>query len=93
MDFVGQRAIEGREPTTNPPFTKEAEIQAARERAKPTQQKLAGWQTANGTIEATWSKALGLTIHVDGRLVGCHMHTARAMALVNELAGETVWSV
>jgi hypothetical protein len=54
--------------------------------------ELAIWNTKNGTIRAEWNFT-NLTIYRNDRAVGFNMTIAGAMALVNELAGEVVWSI
>ena len=53
-----------------------------------TLKTLATWNN----IKLTHGDNLGLTVWHNGRLVGCHMTTRRAMELVNVLSGETVWA-
>jgi len=53
-----------------------------------TMETLGTW----GKIEATEDDTLGLAVWYNGRLVGFHLSVAKAMEIVNRLAGETVWS-
>ena len=56
--------------------------------------ELAIWTTKNGTIRAEWNftNLTNLTIYLNERAVGFNMTITGAMNLVNELAGEVVWS-
>ena len=54
--------------------------------------ELAIWHTKNGVIRAEWNFT-NLTVYLNGKTVGMYLRPETAMALVNELASEVVWSL
>ena len=53
---------------------------------------MAVWHTKNGRIEVEWNFT-NLTVFLNDRMAGGYLKPDAAMALVNELAGEVVWSI
>ena len=54
--------------------------------------ELAIWYTKNGIIRAEWNFT-NLTVYLNDTVAGMYLTPETAMALVNELAGEVVWSL
>jgi len=54
--------------------------------------ELAVWNTKNGVIRTEWNFT-NLTVYHNNRPIGFYLSPSAAMALVNKLAGEVVWSL